>query len=111
MARAKNGAANASMVAGMGGYGCMTYNATGAATEIVPKAPERHFAVIQALEDTTIETVKAAWDAPTELDGVTISAGSCIFVKAASVTITAGYGILYYGYGAVEAAETQEASG
>lgn len=61
MARVKNGAANASMVAGMGGYGCMTYN--------------------------------------------------CIFVKAASVTITAGYGILYYGYGVVEAAETQEASG
>lgn len=99
--RANKTAANASMVAGMGGYGCRYYNATGAATEYAPLADDRHVAVVQALTDTTIKTVKSAWDAPADVDGLDLPAGTCLFVKAASVTITDGTGILYYGSGAV----------
>lgn len=31
-------------------------------------------------------------------------AGNCLYLKAASVTITSGTGILYYGYGQVKEA-------
>lgn len=94
-------AANTSMIAGMGGFGCMYYNATGAATKYEPAVDNRHIVAVQALTDTTIRTVGAAWDAPAEVDGVILTAGNCLYLKAASVTITSGTGILYYGYGQV----------
>lgn len=52
--------------------------------------------VIQAFEDTEILTVKACWDAPTDVDGIIIPAGMCLYVKAESVTISSGCGVIYY---------------
>ena len=94
-------AANGSMIAGMGGFGCMLYNATGAATKYEPEAENRHIVAVQALTDTTIRTVGAAWDAPAAVDGLVLTAGNCLYLKAASVTILSGTGIMYYGYGQV----------
>lgn len=106
--KANKNQAMASTVAGMGGYGCMMYNATGSATTFVPEAAGRHIAVIQALTDTIINHVSADWMAPAAVDGVELPAGNCLFVKAASVSITDGNGILYYGIGdAVEPEETE----
>ena len=48
-----------SAVAGMGGYGCMMYNATGAATKFEPEVENRHIAAVQALTDTVISSVAA----------------------------------------------------
>ena len=103
--RANKTQATASTVAGMGGYGCMVYNATGAATVFVPEVDERHIAVVQAFEDTVIKHVNAAWNAPASVDGITLPAGDCLFVKAASVEITDGVGIIYYGAGNVIGAD------
>lgn len=72
MGMGNRNAANGSMIAGMGGFGCMLYNATG-----------------------------AAWDAPAAVDGLVLTAGNCLYLKAASVTILSGTGIMYYGYGQV----------
>lgn len=104
MRTSKNQAA-ASAVAGMGGYGCMMYNATGAATEFAPHVDDRHIAVVQALTDTVISTVTADWMAPAAVDGIELPAGNCLFVKAASVTIKDGQGVLYYGCGPAAAAD------
>ena len=38
MGMGNRNAANGSMIAGMGGFGCMLYNATGAATKYEPEA-------------------------------------------------------------------------
>lgn len=109
MGMGNRNAANGSMIAGMGGFGCMLYNATGAATKYEPEAENRHIVAVQALTDTTIRTVGAAWDAPaavdglvlTAVDGLVLTAGNCLYLKAASVTILSGTGIMYYGYGQV----------
>lgn len=98
-----------SAVAGMGGYGCMMYNATGAATKFEPEVENRHIAAVQALTDTVISSIAADWTAPADVDGLELPAGNCLFVKAASVTITDGVGVLYYGLGA--AVEPEEAGG
>lgn len=42
MGMGNRNAANGSMIAGMGGFGCMLYNATGAATKYEPEAENRH---------------------------------------------------------------------
>lgn len=73
MGMGNRNAANGSMIAGMGGFGCMLYNATGAATKYEPEA----------------------------VDGLVLTAGNCLYLKAASVTILSGTGIMYYGYGQV----------
>ena len=104
MGMGNRSAANGSMIAGMGGFGCMYYNATGAATKYEPAADNRHIVAVQALTDTNIRTAGAAWDAPADVDGVILTAGNCLYLKAASVTITSGTGILYYGYGQVKEA-------
>ena len=64
MGMGNRNAANGSMIADMGGFGCMLYNATGAATKYKPEVENRHIVAVQALTDTTIRTVGAAWDAP-----------------------------------------------
>lgn len=97
--RTNRNTANGMTIAGMGGYGCKAYDGPGT---ISPSIEDRHIAAIQAVEETQISTVNAAWDAPAEVDGATIPAGSCLFIKAASVTISAGSGFAYYGYGAVQ---------
>ena len=101
MGMGNRNAANGSMIAGMGGFGCMLYIATGAATKYEPEAENRHIVAVQALTDTTIRTVGAAWDAPAAVDGLVLTAGNCLYLKAASVTISSGTGIMYYGYGQV----------
>ncbi len=53
MGMGNRNAANGSMIAGMGGFGCMYYNATGAATKYEPEAENRHIVAVQALTDTT----------------------------------------------------------
>ena len=83
--RVNNTAASASAIASMGGYGCKKYNVPGGDAE-----------EIQAFEDTEILTVKACWDAPTDVDGIIIPAGMCLYVKAESVTISSGCGVIYY---------------
>lgn len=90
MGMGNRNAANGSMIAGMGGFGCMLYNATGAATKYEPEAENRHIVAVQALTDTTIRTVGAAWDAPAAVDGLVLTAGNCLYLKAASVTISSG---------------------
>ena len=75
MGMGNRNAANGSMIAGMGGFGCMLYNATGAATKYEPEAENRHIVAVQALTDTTIRTVGAAWDAPAAVDGLVLTAG------------------------------------
>ena len=90
--------ANGNIIAGMGGFGCKAYDGAGT---ITPAIPNRHIAAIQATEETQIDTVSASWDAPADVEGATIPAGSCLFLKAASVTITGGAGFVYYGNGAV----------
>lgn len=60
MGMGNRNAANGSMIAGMGGFGCMLYNATGAATKYEPEAENRHIVAVQALTDTTIRT----WELP-----------------------------------------------
>lgn len=92
MGMGNRNAANGSMIAGMGGFGCMLYNATGAATKYEPEAENRHIVAVQALTDTTIRTA---------VDGLVLTAGNCLYLKAASVTISSGTGIMYYGYGQV----------
>ena len=77
--RVNNTAASASAIASMGGYGCKKYNVPGGDAE-----------------DTEILTVKACWDAPTDVDGIIIPAGMCLYVKAESVTISSGCGVIYY---------------
>ena len=74
MGMGNRNAANGSMIAGMGGFGCMLYNATGAATKYEPEAENRHIVAVQALTDTTIRTVGAAWDAPAAVDGLVLTA-------------------------------------
>lgn len=91
--------ANGYMIAGMGGFGCKTYDCA-SSTKVEP-ADGRHIAVIQAYDETTVESVEAAWDAPADVAGVVIPAGACLFVRAKSVTISAGYGVCYYGNGVV----------
>lgn len=91
MGMGNRNAANGSMIAGMGGFGCMLYNATGAATKYEPEAENRHIVAVQALTDTTIRTVGAAWDAPAAVDGLVLTAGNCLYLKAASVTIFERY--------------------
>ena len=93
-------AAAASMVAGMGGYGCIAFDAD-SETELEPHVDDRHIAAIQALSDTVIKSVDAAWDAPTSLSNVSVPEGNCVYVKASKVTITSGSGIAYYGIGEV----------
>ena len=73
MGMGNRNAANGSMIAGMGGFGCMLYNATGAATKYEPEAENRHIVAVQALTDTTIRTVGAAWDAPAAVDGLVLT--------------------------------------
>ena len=90
--------ANGSIIAGMGGFGVKAYDGAGI---ITPSIPERHIAAIQATEETTVESVAAAWDAPADVAGATIPAGACLFLKAESVTIASGTGFVYYGYGVV----------
>lgn len=49
--------------------------------------------------DTEMQRVpkcKACWDAPTDVDGIIIPAGMCLYVKAESVTISSGCGVIYY---------------
>lgn len=43
-----------------------------------------------------IGTVDSYWDAPTSVDDLVIPAGQCLYLKAKSVTIKSGYGVLYY---------------
>ena len=93
-------AAAASMVAGMGGYGCEAFDVS-SETELEPQAEDRHFAAIQALSDTVIKSVTAAWDAPASISDLSVPEGNCVYVKASKVTITSGSGILYYGIGEV----------
>ena len=94
--------ADASIIAGMGGYGCMYFNEGGT---YEPSIPDRHICAIQTLASTTIESVAAAWDAPADnIENVTFSEETFLYVKAASVKITSGEGILYYGNGTVEEA-------
>ena len=89
---------NGVIIAGMGGYGCKYFSSAG---KIEPAISDRHISVIQATEDVTISSVEAAWDAPADVAGAVIPAGSCMFVKAKSVTISDGKGFAYYGAGAV----------
>lgn len=49
MGMGNRNAANGSMIAGMGGFGCMLYNATGAATKYEPEAENRHIVAVQVL--------------------------------------------------------------
>ena len=95
--RVNNTAASASAIASMGGYGCKTYNApVGKPKEFKAEGIGTFVSVIQAFEDTEIKTVNAWWDAPTDVDGIVIPAGMCLYVKAESVTIASGYGVIYY---------------
>ena len=64
--------------------------------EETQKSSRQTVSVIQAFEDTEILTVKACWDAPTDVDGIIIPAGMCLYVKAESVTISSGCGVIYY---------------
>lgn len=91
-------------IASLGGYGCMYYSGSG---KYEPSIPDRHICAIQALTDTTITSIGAAWDAPADnVSDLDISEETTLYVKAASVTIASGDGILYYGYGeAVEAGD------
>lgn len=92
--RVNNTAASASAIASMGGYGCKKYNVPGGdAEEFKADGVGTFVSVIQAFEDTEILTVKACWDAPTDVDGIIIPAGMCLYVKAESVTISSGYSI------------------
>ena len=95
--RVNNTAAFASAIASMGGYGCKKYNVPGGdAEEFKADGIGTFVSVIQAFEDTEILTVKACWDAPTDVDGIIIPAGMCLYVKAESVTISSGCGVIYY---------------
>lgn len=95
--RVNNTAASASAIANMGGYGCKKYNVPGGdAEEFKADGIGTFVSVIQAFEDTEILTVKACWDAPTDVDGIIIPAGMCLYVKAESVTISSGCGVIYY---------------
>lgn len=95
--RVNNTAASASAIASMGGYGCKKYNVPGGdAEEFKADGIGTFVSVIQAFEDTEILTVKACWDAPTDVDGIIIPAGMCLYVKAESVTISSGCGVIYY---------------
>ena len=103
--RVNNTAASASAIASMGGYGCKKYNVPGGnAEEFKADGVGTFVSVIQAFEDTEILTVKASeiltvkacWDAPTDVDGIIIPAGMCLYVKAESVTISSGCGVIYY---------------
>ena len=64
--RVNNTAASASAIASMGGYGCKKYN--------VPGGDAEEF----------------------KADGIIIPAGMCLYVKAESVTISSGCGVIYY---------------
>ena len=95
--RVDNTAASASAIASMGGYGCKMYNVSaGKPEEFKAEGMGTFVSVIQAFEDTEVKAVKAYWDAPTEVDGIVIPAGMCLYVKAESVTIASGYGVIYY---------------
>lgn len=87
------------MVSSMGGYGCKKYEVLdgGEAQKIDVQDKPLFISVIQAFEDTAISTVEAMWDAPADVDGIVIPAGMCLYVKAKSVTITSGSGVIYYG--------------
>ncbi len=100
MGMGNRNAANGSMIAGMGGFGCMIYKPE-RPLKYEPEAENRHIVAVQALTDTTIRTAGAAWDAPAAVDGLVLTAGNCLYLKAASVTISSGTGIMYYGYGQV----------
>lgn len=79
--RVNNTAASASAIASMGGYGCKKYNVPGGdAEEFKADGVGTFVSVIQAFEDTEI----------------IIPAGMCLYVKAESVTISSGCGVIYY---------------
>ena len=88
----------AGLVASTGGYGFETYD-TSSEKEYEPTVDGRIYAAIQAFEATTVKEMVSLWDAPAELDNVTIPAGTTVYLRATSVTITDGSGILYYGIG------------
>ena len=90
--------ANETSIAGMGGYGVKAYDGAGKVSAIT----DRHICVVQATTETEISTVEAAWDAPADVDGATIAAGACLFLRAKSVTFVSGSGFVYYGNGEVE---------
>ena len=89
--------ANESNIAGMGGYGVKAYDGAGKVSAL----NGLHICCVQATTETEISTVEAAWDAPADVDGTTIAAGGCLFLRAKSVTFISGSGFVYYGNGQV----------
>lgn len=89
--------ANETSIAGMGGYGVKAYDGAGKVSAL----SGLHICVVQATTETQISTVEAAWDAPADVDGATIAAGACLFLRAKSVTFISGSGFVYYGSGEV----------
>lgn len=87
-------AATSSAIASMGGYGCAKYENTD--EKKYSANGDTFISVIQAYEETVIGTVDSYWDAPTSVDDLVIPAGQCLHLKAKSVTIKSGYGVLYY---------------
>ena len=81
----------------VGDYGCRAYLVISNNTEFEPRNSETHIAVIQAYEDTTVESVDAACNVPIDVTGIVIPAGMCMYVVAKKVTISSGIGMLYYG--------------
>jgi hypothetical protein len=100
MGKVNKVAAAASMVAGMGGYGCRSYDVS-SEIEFAPHVIGRHIVAIQAFTDTEIKSVDAAWDAPADISDITLPGGNCLYIKASKITITSGTGVLYYGIGDV----------
>lgn len=92
-------AAQESMITSMGGYGCKKYDvvAGNQPQKITSGKDGLYVSVIQAFEDTTVDQVEYTWDAPADVDGIIIPAGMCLYVKAESVTISSGSGVVYYG--------------
>lgn len=88
-------AATSSAIASMGGYGCAKYENIDE-KKYFSSGKDTFISVIQAYEETVIGAVESYWDAPTSVDGLVIPAGQCLYLKAKSVTIKAGYGVLYY---------------
>lgn len=89
--------ANASAIAGMGGYGCEAYDGAGTITP-----PEgKHIRVLQAYEATSLTTVVSPDEAKAEVDGVVIPGGCCLYICASSVEVASGTGIVYFAPGSV----------
>ena len=100
MSQKSRAVAQENMIASMGGFGCKYYDVQ-SATKIEPPSG-RYISAVQTLDDTVIDSIEAGWDVPADdFTSVSVPQGTCIYLKAKSITISDGSGIIYYGCGDV----------